>query len=468
MAASRVCRAVLLCQARRALGGAQRAPVPVAAIVGSLALGPVVLARAAGAAAPSLGPALGDVAVARAALLGGALPCLAAGAAVALTAATPLSSLGPQIVATPVRRTTLAMATVGVPVAGGAVLVAPLAWLVVSPIFAASPGGRPAGLVAALALLAATLAGGALAEAFRHAIVGRSRVVIGSFAALAGSLWVGAATRAAPLGPLDPAANAVAGKGALGTAGCLTAMAAIGSAIAWITLAAMRPPPRPAGDRRSIRMPAQPGTACLRSAVALLARRGDLRGASAAAFALGVTGLLVAWIARAAAPAGVLLGATAAVVAAAPIGLAVMGALASGRHVWTSAPVRRSRVALAWAGASFAVTSLAVVVAILPAAAAERPSGSALGSSAILIVLGWASALLAGVLIPWRPGAVSDQVAALAGFALVVGCASALMAFAGPRLVGLGMPPALAAALLVCVVTGIALGGLRHGLERRA
>jgi hypothetical protein len=199
-------------------------------------------------------------------------------------------------------------------------------------------------------------------------------------------------------------------------------------------------------------------------AARVLARRSDLRAALTGGTAVGLAGVLTAWLADAPAPTGMALGSSGAVLAAAPCVVAVGGALREAEHVWMLAS-SRTTTALAWLGAAGLVT-------LAPAGAAcgtalVLDGGSVMDTLPALAVAAGvcAAGLAAGALLPWRAGRVVEQAASLGLFATLCGALSLVSALAGPRLAALGVPPALTATLVLGLALGGALGSLLRNLE---
>lgn len=432
--------AVVRCALRRVTGWAVAAPGLALLACLVLAALPVALVRAGAAVGDLLGPGLGDLAVARAALVGAALPCLAAGVAIAASRAD-RPSLAPEHAVAPATRPDRILAGTAVPAVVVLVLAVPSATALVAPVAAASPGGVAAAPAALAAFACAVLAGGALASAWRRVACGAVRDVAGGLVLAVGSL--GAA------GPVEPAARALAGATAAPAAAAASLLACVLAAIAWGCLAEHGHARVRTLRRTSVRIPSPRGLACGRAALALLGRRRDCRAACAGAVALGLGAVGVTVVGRAPAPTGLLLAASGAAVCLAPVGLAVTGAILEGRAAWGVAPVRPSTVVLGWAAGSALIVAGATTAALAPALALERPPVSTLAVSVALGVAAWACALAAGALVPWRAHGAIDQAASLAVFGLTGAAASVAASRIGPALAAHGLGDTASAALLV-------------------
>lgn len=441
--------AAVRCVVRRVVAWIVVAPGWATLACSALVALPLALARAGSAVGATLGPELRDPAVTRGALVGAALPCLAAGIALAAARAD-RPPLAAEHEIAPAGRVDRLAAGLAVPAAVVLVLAVPAGAALVAPVAAASPGGIAAVPAVLAALGSVVLAGGALASAWWRAARGAARDVAGGLVLAVGSL--GAA------GPVEPAARALAGE-----AGPLaaTASALLGCALAaaaWACLGGRRRPRARGVRRASARIPSRRGGACGRAALALLGRRRDCRTACVGAVALGGAGLVVAAVGGAPAPTGLLLAASGAAVCLAPVGLAVTGAVLAGRAVWRVAPVRPTVVAAGWAAASVLVVAAATAAALAPALVVERPSARAVAIALALCVAAWSCALAAGTLVPWRAYGAVDQAVSLVAFGLVAAAASLAAAHAGPALSARGPGDVASAVLLVALLVASAIG----------
>src|SRR5262249_837253 len=118
----------------------------------------------------------------------------------------------------------------------------------------------------------------------------------------------------------------------------------------------------------------------LAAVIALLTRRGDVRLATAGAIAFGAGGVAMATLSGAPPPAGLMLGATTALLGSVVASLACCGALRDARWLWVGAP--RSRFDLACSAWLVAlVVTLAPVAGIAAGAAVtERVSWAEVGT----------------------------------------------------------------------------------------
>jgi hypothetical protein len=425
-----------------------------------LAVGlPLVLYRASGVVAVELGPALAELEVARAAVAGAALPCVAAGFALAASAGV-RSPWGQEIACAPVGVADRVVAVLVVPVAVLGLLAAPTALAVSLPLARAAPGGTAAVPVVLLALAGVVLCAGAGAAALRTACSREETAARGGLALLASGLATGT------IAPLEPAARAVAGTTGAGWSLAVSASTAAAGLGAWALLGGRATPPQE-GRGRSRPISQRPVQAVVEIAVAMLLRRRDLRSAAIGAFVIAGAGLAVASLEKAPPPAGAMLAAAGALVALAPVGLAVGGATLDGRVVWRTSPRSAVETAFGWSVASLVVMTGAIagVVALAIGARALPPEDIARVIATCLG--GWACALAAGALVPWRRVGVAEQAISLGVFGLVAAGASLMAGRAGPTLTSQGVPPTVVACALVAALFGVAFGSLLGHVARR-
>ena len=460
MSASLLCRAVVLAQRRRLVDRARSHPLTAATSL-VLACGlPIALLLSGRVLARELGPALLEVEIARAVVIGLALPCLAGGVVLAL-AADGGRSLGHQVLASPVTPSAVAIAGVALPGLACATVAVPLAAAGLLPLALEAPGGGPGVVALASTLAAAFLVGAACAEAVRSAWRG-SRAAVGSLCVGAGAL-AGSAT-SPELAPVELTAAALAGARAPTAAIAVSTCLAILSAAALPVLVASRPPARVA-RRRSTTMGRSPWRAIVRAAAVILVRRADLRAGLVAGVALAVGAIVACRLTDATPPSGTLLSGTSMLIAAAPLALAVGGALDVAEGVWRTAPVGPTHVVSGWAVASLGpMLVLACAVATI-ASSVEAAPGSGVVSIAAIAVGTWVAGALAGVIVPWRPTGTGDQLGALAAFVVVAGIFSVVVALAGPRLEGLGAPGPIVAAMVLGGGASVAALALRRQLR---
>ena len=127
-----------------------------------------------------------------------------------------------------------------------------------------------------------------------------------------------------------------------------------------------------------------------------------MRSAIVGALVIAIAGLVVARLEQAPPPAGALLAAAGALVALAPLGLAVGGATSDGRALWRTSPRPPGEIAAGWALASLVVMAGAIAcVTALALGARALPPGD-VGRVIAICLGGWACALAAGALVPWR------------------------------------------------------------------
>lgn len=445
-------RVMLTCLARRGWGAARRSPLAALSAV-VLAVGlPPLLYRASVVVAAELGPALGDLDVARAALAGAALPCVAAGLALSAAAVNHCPS-GHEIACAPVAEVDRAVATLVVPVVTLGLVAAPTALAVSLPLAQASPGGMAAAPVVLLALAGVVVCAGACAAAVRAAWSKDGRVARGGLALVASGLATGVVS------PLEPAARTLAGTAGVGWSLVLSGSTVAMGLAAWALLGGRAGSPYE-GRGRSLLFSPRPAQAVLQAALAMLVRRRDMRSAALGALVIAIAGLVVARLEQAPPPLGALLAAAGALVALAPLGLAVGGATRDGRALWRTSPRPAAEVAAGWALASLVVTAgaLACVTALALGVRALPPGD--VGRVTALCLGGWACALAAGALVPWQRAGVAEQAVSLGVFGLVAAGASFVAGWVGPAASDLGVPPSIVAGALVTFLLGGSFGAL--------
>lgn len=441
-----LCSAVARCLLRRVH------PVVLAVAATGVVLVTVVAHRAGLAGAGLLGAALVNETVARALTLAFALPCLAAGAALGATLG-PRSGFGAQLASSPVAPAALRAASLAPVLVLIVVTTGPPVLAAVVPVALASPGGLAAALALAATVCCALAAGGTVAGAARTR---RPRAAVFAAAALAAlGATVEAATRS--LGGVTWTVP-------------VTLALAVGASAAWLVVADDSDPRGRAGHGRQTalgrgRFDRAPAGAAASALALLLTRRFDLRIALLGAVAAGCAGGAVARVGGADASTTALLAACGAVLAAAPAGLAVGGAVADGAWFWRRAPEQASRLASALALGAAAV-SWPVLGAALGLAAVVGPHhGQPEVTAAGVLVVGWACALGAGALAPWRRVGVATQAASVSAFALAAGLAAAALPRLGDALSTVSAPPGLTGSVLValplCLATSLLAGALR-------
>lgn len=426
------------------VGGA----LAVAAVVGPLA--GLLAGRALG---PVLGPALDDVAVARAFVAGLVLTALSAGFALGVTVPG-LASLGPQVAAAGATALDRAAAVLLWPL-GLVLLVGLLALPAALPVVAATPGGVAALPALAVGVLGALCVGGAVAAGARCKGAARRGGMALAAGALASSLALPGAVTAGALGDRrDPVEAAL-----VAAPGALLALVAWGLLVAHPTEGSVR-----AGRAR--RLPRSSLGAVPVAVARILTGRAELRAALGGGCLLGIAGLGLARVSAAPASSGILLGTSGAVLAAAPCGLAVGGAVREAAHVWRLAP-GRALVAGGWLVASGAVMLTPVIVVCVAALLADRDAAEGAGVALALATGAWSAAVVAGTVVPWRADGMAEQAASLGAFAVLCAAISLTLAVVGPRLAGTGVPSALTACAVVVLLVAGALGSLVQLLARQ-
>ena len=154
----------------------------------------------------------------------------------------------------------------------------------------------------------------------------------------------GALLGSAVLGPLAPVASALEGKQGAGSAVAAAALAATVLTVTWVSLAARRPEPPARADRPRLLLVRGSGRTAVATALwALLVRRSEMRLAAAAATAFGLGGIAIAELSGTEPPAGLYLGVTSTLLAAALAPLALPGIVLAGRWLWATAPGSEAR-----------------------------------------------------------------------------------------------------------------------------
>jgi hypothetical protein len=407
-----LCRAELLCVARRLASAFASSPFVVGAGVLFVAALPALAlwsgVRAAAelrvaAADPSFTPAIGLVA----ALAGAIVTLLAPGR----------RALGRQLEAAPLSPLTVFLGSTALPLgllAGGMAL--PVA-LFVAPVAGA---GTP---LVILQLAGAAALGGAGTEAVL-ALARRS-------------------LRGAPV---------IACAGVLAVVGRDAVPLAL---VLWLVAAASRPDEPP--EHGGVQLVARSAFGC---SVARYARRRELRRQALATLALTAASAIALRVVGTPRASGLLLAGSSALLGAAVVPLAAPGLDLRARWLFCSAPA--SRVAVAArnasaalvAGASVSTVGLGLALAVEP----DSPRVLAPLGAGALLVLG--SASLAGALVPWRSERLIEQLGAYAAFAvlLVAGWAAlarfAAVAGAERGVAAFGL---VAAAFACCVVGSVAI-----------
>lgn len=462
MSASLLCRAVVLAQWRRLVDRMRSHPFWATTCLVLVCVLPIALLLSGRVLARQLGPALVDLEIARAVVIGVVLPCVAGGVVVAAVADGG-RSLGQQVLASPLTPNAFSIASVALPAIAVGVVAVPIAAAGILPLALGARGGVPGAVALGSTMAAAFLAGAACAEAARGAWRG-SPVAIGSLGVAVGAL-AGAAT-SPELAPVELTAATLAGARASSSAIVASTCVAILCAAAWLALAASRPAARVPRRRRSARMGSTAWRSTVRAATLIVLRRADIRTGLVAGVALAVGAIAATRLIVAPAPSGTLLAGSSMVIAAAPLALAIGGSLEAAECVWRSAPIGPAYVVSAWAVASLTSMLVFAVTVALVASTFEGALGNGVVTVTAIATGTWAAGALAGVLVPWRPAGTVDQMAALAAFVAVAGVFSAIVGLIGPRLEGLGAPAPLVAATLLGAGVGVAGLALRRQLGR--
>jgi hypothetical protein len=459
---SALCDHVARCHARRLSKTVAAAPLPAAIVAILVVLSPLALVRVGGAVGGELADVVGAGGVADALVLGPVLAATVAGAALAVSLPG-RSALGQQIAAGPCGRRAAIVAGLLVPMLIGAVTVLPSLVAVCVALARVLPGGELAGVALAVSVVAALPAGAIVAEGALAAARGRRRRLL----AIAGGAlaWVvtGAALGVAPLGPLASGGAALRGSGSASFALAAACAAAVALALVWVTLAATRPERRTRTARRARRLMTGGRFPVSAAMAALLTRRDDVRLATTGALAFGAAGVAIAAAAAAPAPTPFLLATTTALLGSILCSLAVCGLLLDGRWLWIGGPGDRRAIGIAACLVGLGGSALPVAVVGTGAIVASGASWSAAGVVATFVIVGSATALLAGAVVPWSSDGVGDQLTSFAAFAAIAIATSLTVGLGAPRLVSLGLPDA-AVVVLVC---GASMGAALYALGRR-
>jgi hypothetical protein len=457
--------AVVRCQARRLRRTAATGPLPASLLAIAVAVAPIVFVHLGRALAGELAGAAASADVAAAVVLGPVLAAAVAGAAFA-SSLPERESYGGQIATAPFDATAGVVAVIVVPVVALAVVVVPSLVAASLGLGAGLPGGLTAGLALAGAVLAALPAGACVAEGALALARRRRRRALAVAAGALGWLAAGAALGSAPLGPLAACGTAL--RGALPAPLALAVSGAVGTglALAWVALAAGRPPRAGRHARRGRALVRGRSTALPVALASLLARRSDVKAGAALAVAFGAAGAAVAVLAAAPAPAAFLLGTTTALLGSVLCALAIGGALVAGRWLWAATPrgcdaVARSAVLVSLVGSAAPVA----LVGLGAGLASGAPRGS-VGAVAGVVVAGASLAVVAGALVPWQEGA-ADQLTTFAAFAALALAVSLGVGLSAPRLVSVGVPDAVVLALVCASCVAAAAVATRGRLERR-
>jgi len=464
----RLSRAVLRCQWRRAAGALGTAPLAGVTLLAVVVAAPIALARAGSALGATLAPALDDGATARLLTLAPMLAGAAGGAAVSLTSAG-RRSLGLQLAAGPIGERAAFAACVLAPAGVVVALALPAAIALGASFGSAVPGGEAAGVGLVTVALAAAPVGAVVSEAALHSARGAWRGA--GYSLLLAIAWIGTGVLldSPALGPLAPAAGALAGDVMPAVVLACAASTAGAGVFVWLELAVRRPrrPVRSAAlRRRRVRGPL--AAALPLAALLLIARRRDLRLCLLAAVAFGLGGVAIASGAGAPVPGPLHLGAGSALLGAALVPLATGGIVLSGRWAWATAPRSRLLLCAVVCAAADVILLMSLVPVLAAAATVSGLPRLALAQIGFIALLLAGAARLAGALLPWREATMGDQLASFGAFAACAGGFSAVTGVAGPRLVAAGLPDALAAACLLSVATAVGLGALVLRVRRGA
>jgi hypothetical protein len=459
---SALCDAVARCHARRLGKTVAAAPLPAALVAMFVALAPLALLRVGRAVGEELADVVGTGGVANALVLGPVLAATVAGAVLAVSLPG-RSALGQQIAAGPCSDRTAIVAGLLVPALVGALAVLPSLVAACVALARQLPGGQTAGVALAVAAIAAVPAGAIVAEGALAAARGRRRrslVIAGG--ALAWGV-TGAALGVAPLGPLAPVGAALRGSGSAWLALAAACGAASALALAWATLAATRPESRVRRSRPARRLVRGGRFAAPAAVAVLLLRRDDVRLATAGALGFGAAGIGIAAASAAPAPAPFLLATTTALLGSILCSLAVCGLVLNGRWLWLGGPGDRRAIGLAACLVGLTGSSAPVAVVGTCAMVVSGTSWGAVGVVAAVVIVGSATALLAGALVPWSSAGVGDQLTTFAALAAIAIATSLAVGLVAPRLVSLGLPDAL----VVVLVCGASMGAALHAVGRR-
>lgn len=459
--------AIARCHLRRLRAMIAEAPLPSAVVGLVVVLAPLALTHVGQAVGAELAGATSVDGVSAAIVLGPVLAAAVAGAALAVSLPG-VSALGRQIAAGPCSRRAAFMAGLAVPGTAIAVTVLPSLLAACVTVARELPGGPVSGVALAAAIGAAIPAGAVAAEGGVAVARGQRRRPL----AIAGGAlaWaaIGAGLGAGPLGPLALVAKALRGSGSSLLALAVAGGVCVALAFAWVELAITRAEPRAPRPRRAGRLVSAGRLPVLTALAALLARRSDVRLATAGAVGFGAAGIAIAIVGNTPSPSAFLLATTTALLGAILCPLAVGGLLLDGGWLWRAGP-RDPRLIVGAAGlAGLAGVSLPVALVGGAAAAVAGVTWSAVGIVTAFVVVGSATALLAGCIVPWREEGVGDQLVTFAAFAGIAIVTSLLVGLVAPRLVSLGLPDVVVVALVCGVSCGAAFQALRRRLARAA
>lgn len=433
-------------------GVGKRRSVVVGVTVAALGL-PIVCAVLGRALAGPLEPILTRPELARAFLAGLVLTTFAAGLATGLV--TPgVEALGAQIAVAPAsasdRAVALLLAPVGLLTAFSLAVGVPL----VAPLLAGSPGGAGALVGTGLVLWAALLCGGASGAATARSAGVRDRGSAALLMVAQAGILVGCVSAATRQVGGDP----------FGVVPALALLAAIaGALVAWgAAVSRFHAPAR--RRRRSREFPRARIATTAFAAFLLLVRRADVRICLGSAAVFGVLGLLVGVLVGADANSGLLLGTTGSALAAAPAALAVGGRLRDGAHVWALAPCR-SAVVGGWVLASGVLLVGPALVVAVCAVLTTNVTGVTASVAVATTGVSWCVALAGGAIAPWRPTGFVQQAEAIGVYAVGMGAVMGVLAFVGPRLEALRLPPWLIVSAVVAVVGSAATASLARTMQ---
>ena len=465
-------RATVVCAWRRGLPVLAANPL-VAVCVAGVALALPLLAPLVGR---RLGPAAvalaGDEALARSFAVSVGFTSALAGAAVASLA--PRDAVGPQLAAAPVSRLVTFLSVTALPLLLVASAIGALAVLFLVPFTAETPGGTRAAFV----VLAGAAATAALGAALAETALGLARAAPSALLALGAlaATWTLSTVTAGGgvlLGPLAYVAAALRGSAPalaepLAVLGATTAV----GVVAWAVTAARSAEPPPRGRIRSVLpVPSDPRLASFAVAVKRTVRRRALRR-----HALGVASvsasaaLLLDALLPVPSEVPVFFAGATATLGAAVLPLAAAGLDREGEWFWRAVPVAPGPRAVA---ASLALVLLAfalVALAVFPVALFAPVQAVEYAKLAVAAALTFASALVAGTLVPWRGDRLPEQVASYAAFALVAIALWLVVSTAARNapLVGLSERVVTALSVPLVLVTSIAAVALRAERRERA
>lgn len=460
-------RAVLRCQTRRLTAAAAIAPVPAALAVAAVLAAPLLLARAGNLLGRELGLAVTEPHVARSLVLGLLATGAVAGFVLAGSSSAP-ASLGPQLGAAPLGSSVAVIACVIVPAGVIGLALTFVCCALTVPLAGSTRAGAGSGVALAVVPIAAAPAGAVAAELLLAVVRRRPATLGAGVAMLAAWSGSGALLGSAVLGPLAPVAAALEGDRAAELAVASAALAGTVLTITWAGLAAHRPEPPDRADRRRLLLVRGRGRTAVPAALwALLVRRGDVRLAAVAATAFGLGGIAIAELSHTEPPAGLYLGATSALLAAALAPLAMPGIVLAGRWLWATAPGPRLEPAAAASGVSFLAAAGPVCLVGAVGAAVSGAPGPVLASLAVLICIGAAVAQIAGTLVPWRGRGAGEQLACVGALGGCGAAATVVVTLSGPRLVAAGCSNAQAALVLVVAAWLTALAAIRLATGRK-